>query len=46
MDLCGCEREEHEDGVGAGVNTTLSSDTLSSIDLTESVDRDKVLWFG
>jgi hypothetical protein len=28
MDLRGCESEEHEDGVGAGPNTTLLSDTL------------------
>ena len=28
MDLCACEREEREDGVGAGVNSTLLSDTL------------------
>ncbi len=29
MDLCACESEEYTDGVGAGVNTTLVSDTLS-----------------
>jgi hypothetical protein len=28
MDLCACESEEHEPGVGAGANTTLLSDTL------------------
>ena len=28
MDLCACESEEHEHGVGAGVNSTLLSDTL------------------
>ena len=28
IDLCACEREEREDGVGAGVNSTLLSDTL------------------
>ena len=28
MDLCACESEEYEDGVGAGVNSTLLSDTL------------------
>ena len=26
MDLCACESEEHEHGVGAGVDTTLLSD--------------------
>ena len=28
MDLCACEREGHEHGVGVGVNSTLLSDTL------------------
>ena len=28
IDLCVCEREGHEDGVGAGANSTLMSDTL------------------
>ena len=28
MDLCAFESEEHEHGVGAGVNSTLLSDTL------------------
>jgi hypothetical protein len=28
MDLCACESEEHELGVGAGANTTLLQDTL------------------
>jgi hypothetical protein len=28
MDLCACESEEDENGVGAGPNTTLMSDTL------------------
>ncbi len=28
MDLCACESEESDHGVGAGVNTTLLSDTL------------------
>ncbi len=35
MDLCEYESEEH--GVGTGSNTTLVSDTLQSIGLTESV---------
>ena len=43
MDLCACENEEHEYGVGAGANTTLLSDTLQSIGLAESaVGRAKV----
>ena len=41
MDLCVCESEEHEYGVGPGVNGTLLSDTLYSIGLTESVRRTK-----
>jgi hypothetical protein len=28
MDLCAYESEEHADGVGAGANTTLLSDTI------------------
>jgi hypothetical protein len=36
MDLCVFESEEREDGVGAGANTTLLSDTLQSIGLAES----------
>jgi hypothetical protein len=28
IDLCTCESEDHEHGVGTDVNTTLSSDTL------------------
>jgi hypothetical protein len=28
MDLCACESEEREHGLGVGVNTTLMSDTL------------------
>ena len=36
MDLCVCESEEREDGVGAVVNSTLLSDTLESIGLVES----------
>ena len=44
MDLRTCENEEHEHGVGTGVNTTLLSDTLKSIGLTESAaTRTKVL---
>ncbi len=35
MDLCTYESEEDEQGVGTGVNTTLLSDTLWSIGLTE-----------
>jgi len=36
------EREEYEHGVGAGVNTTLLSDTLQSIGLVECDKRTKV----
>ncbi len=37
------EGEEHDHGVGVGVNTTLLSDTLQSIGLAESaVGRAKV----
>ena len=32
MDLCACEIEEHEHGVGDGVNSTLMSDTLVVVD--------------
>ena len=28
IDLCACESEEREDGVGVGANSTLLSDTL------------------
>ncbi len=28
IDLCACESEGHEHGVGAGANSTLLSDTL------------------
>ena len=28
MNLCAYENEDHEDGVGVGVNSTLMSDTL------------------
>jgi len=38
MDLCTSESEEHDHGVGAGVNTTLLSDTLKSISLAESTE--------
>ena len=31
MNLCACESEEPEDGVGAGVNTTLLSNTRTSL---------------
>ena len=49
MDLCASENEDHEHGMGAGVSTTLLSDTLRSIglvecDITECVTRVKV-WF-
>ena len=44
MDLCVYESEEHEHGVGGGVNTTLLSDTLQSVGLSEYVESSKV-WF-
>ena len=37
MDLCACESEEREDGVGAGVNGIIMSDVLYGIGLVESV---------
>ena len=43
--LCGWESDDHEDGVGPGTNSTLLSDTLWSIGLTESDVRETVwLW--
>ena len=42
MNLFVYESEDHEDGGGGCVNHTLMSDTLYSIDLTESVVRSKV----
>jgi hypothetical protein len=45
MDLCVCESEDHEHGVGAGANTTLLSDTLKSIGLGESAAARVKVWF-
>ena len=42
MDLCVYESEEHDHGVGDGVNSTLLSDILKSIGLGESVERVKI----
>jgi hypothetical protein len=36
MDLCVCESEEREHGVGAGVNATIMSDVLYGIGLAKS----------
>ena len=44
MDLCACESEEHTHGVGAGANTTLLSDALQSIVLTESAAARAKAW--
>jgi hypothetical protein len=42
-----CESEDHEYGVGAGVNTTLLSDTLQSICLVESAGTSRTMvWLG
>ena len=35
MDLCACESEECEDGVGPGVKSTRLSDTLQVIGVRE-----------
>jgi hypothetical protein len=43
MDLCVCESEDHEYGVGVGVNTTLLSDTLQSIGLVESAPPSRAM---
>ena len=37
MDLCGRESEDHDHGVGAGVNVIIMSDVLYWIDRTDSV---------
>ena len=37
MDLCVCESEDREHGVGSGVNAIIMSDVLSGIGLGESV---------
>jgi hypothetical protein len=45
MDLCACEIEEREHGVGVGANSTLLSDTLQSKGLSESVAVRAKVWF-
>ncbi len=35
--LCACDIEESEDGVGAGVNTVILSETVQVISLVESL---------
>ena len=37
--LCACDSEERDHGVGAGVNTTMLSETLEVVGLTETVRR-------
>ena len=37
--LCACDSEEREHGVGAGVNSTILSETLKVVGLAESVRR-------
>ena len=37
--LCTCDSEDREDGVGAGVNATMLSETLEVVWLTETVRR-------
>ena len=44
MNLCAYESEDHEHRVGAGVNSTLMSDTLWSIDLGESSASRAKVW--
>ena len=44
MDLCACESEEREHGVGAGAKSTLLSDTLKSIGLAESAAARAKVW--
>ncbi len=40
VNLCGSDIEEREDGVGTGVNSTVFSETLVVINLTESAGRE------
>ena len=40
MNLCVSESEERENGVGAGVNVVILSETQAVIRLTESVSRE------
>ena len=37
MNLCACDSEEREHGVGVGVNATMLSETLEVVGLTEAV---------
>ena len=39
MNLCACDTEEREHGVGAGVNDTMLSETLEVVGLVESARR-------
>ena len=35
MNLCGCDSEDLDHGVGVGVNTTMLSETLQVVGVTE-----------
>jgi hypothetical protein len=39
MNLCACDSEECEHGVGAGVNATMLSETLEVVRLAEAARR-------
>ena len=39
MNLCVCDSNECEDGMGAGVNVTMMSETLEVVGITETVGR-------
>jgi hypothetical protein len=39
MNLCVCDREEREHGVGAGVNATMLSETLEVVGIVEAAGR-------
>ena len=41
--MCAYDREDREDGVGAGVNVTMLSETLEVVGLSEAVRRP--FWF-
>ncbi len=44
VDMCSCEIEECEDGVSAGANATVKSDTLQSKGLTECANTRAKVW--
>ena len=39
MNLCGCDREERDHGVGSGRNTTMMSETLEVVRVEEVSGR-------